>query len=154
MRKQTREITAMLPVLLLGLTAAFFIACELTEKDESESSDKEITAFSFLVANNPILSADVIGSISGTAIDLDVPIGTDVTGLVASFSTTGTGVVVGVTPQINGSTANNFVSTVVYTVTAGGRWNQPELYGCGRKGEYDECSRQNNRFQHGIHRFG
>jgi formylglycine-generating enzyme required for sulfatase activity len=116
MKKQTREITAMLLILLLGLTVTFFIACKVGE--EEESSSKEITAFSFLVANNPVLSTDVTGTISGTAISLDVSLGTNVTGLVATFSTTGVSVAVGVTPQISGSTANNFVSTVAYTVTA------------------------------------
>ena len=49
---------------------------------------------------------------------LTVPFGTDVTQLVATFTTTGASVKVGSTVQVSGTTANDFTSPVTYTVTA------------------------------------
>lgn len=82
------------------------------------NSAKAITAFSFTSANNSGLTADVVGVISGTSITATVPFGTDVSALVASFSTTGDHVDVGSTLQTSGVTANNFSSAVTYTVVA------------------------------------
>jgi hypothetical protein len=74
-------------------------------------SAKSITSF-FL--NN------VAGNINETAKTIEVPAnyGTDVTAMVAKFTTTGTSVKVGSTVQTSGVTANNFTSPVIYTVTA------------------------------------
>ncbi len=47
-----------------------------------------------------------------------MPFGTSVTALVATYTTTGANVAVGATPQISGTTANDFTSSVSYTVTA------------------------------------
>jgi subtilisin family serine protease len=75
------------------------------------SSAKAITSF-------------VIGSSTGTideathTIAVTVPFGTDVTALVATFTTTGSSVAVGATPQVSGATVNDFSSPVTYTVTA------------------------------------
>jgi hypothetical protein len=82
------------------------------------NTSKEIIAFSFTSADNPALLADVIGTINGMAISLTVPYATDVTGLKASFSTTGQSVKVGSVDQVSGITANDFINPVVYTVTA------------------------------------
>ncbi len=71
---------------------------------------KDLTSFSFS-------SPSAVGIISGTNIAVTVPFGTDVTALVANFTTNGTSVTVGATPQVSGVTANNFTSPVVYTVT-------------------------------------
>ncbi|OQB56147.1 MAG: FG-GAP repeat protein [Deltaproteobacteria bacterium ADurb.Bin151] len=75
------------------------------------STAKAITAFSL---------AGVVGAIDETqkTIVVFMPFGTDVTTLVATFTTTGANVTVGFTLQISGTTANNFSSPVVYTVTA------------------------------------
>jgi len=75
------------------------------------SSAKAITAFSL---------EGVTGTINETAktIAVTMPYGTDVTTLVATFTTTGASVQVGSTLQISGFTANNFTSPVTYTVTA------------------------------------
>jgi len=64
--------------------------------------------------------AGVVGAINETqnTIVVMMPYGTDVTTLVAIFTTTGANVKVGSTLQISGTTANNFSSPVVYTVTA------------------------------------
>jgi hypothetical protein len=75
------------------------------------SSTKDVTAFSF---TNPAAT----GAITGTNITLMVPFGTDVTSLVANFTTTGASVKVGATTQVSEVTANNFTNPVIYTVTA------------------------------------
>jgi hypothetical protein len=79
-----------------------------------EESDEAITAFSFQG-----LSPAVIGTISQTAhtIALTVPYSTDVTALVATFTTGGVSVKVGATTQVSGTTANDFTSPVIYEVT-------------------------------------
>lgn len=71
---------------------------------------KDLTAFSVL---------GVSGTISGTSISVTVPNGTDLSAMVATFSTTGQTVKVGSTVQISGNTVNNFTVPVTYTVTAG-----------------------------------
>jgi hypothetical protein len=75
------------------------------------SSTKDITAFSFS-------SPAAIGVITGTNIALTVPFGTNVTALVASFTTTGASVKVGSTTQVSGTTTNNFTSPMTYRVNA------------------------------------
>jgi len=51
--------------------------------------------------------------------------GTNVSALVATFTTTGTSVAIAVTPQTSGVTANNFTDPVTYTVTAADGTTQP-----------------------------
>lgn len=58
------------------------------------------------------------GVITGTNIAVEVPSGTDVSSLVATYITTGASVAVGSVTQTNGTTPNNFTSPVTYTVTA------------------------------------
>lgn len=76
---------------------------------------KAITAFSFQG-----LAPPVTGVITEPAhtIALTVPFGTDVTGLVATYTTTGASVAVGATAQVSGTTPNDFTNPVTYTVTA------------------------------------
>jgi len=75
------------------------------------SSAKAITAFSL---------NGVAGTINetGKTIAVAMPSGTNVTALVATFTTTGVSVEVGSTLQETGTTANNYTSPVIYTVTA------------------------------------
>jgi hypothetical protein len=77
------------------------------------ATPKAITAFSFA-------SPAATGTINEGAhtIAVTVPYGTNVTALVASFTTTGASVKVGNTAQVSGTTPNNFSSPVTYTVTA------------------------------------
>ena len=103
------------PVLAGIITLLMLTACP---NGTVPSEEKEITAFSFTAADNTELSSDVTGDISGTDISLTVPFGTDVTVLVASFTTTGESVTVGGTAQTSGTTANDFSSPLTYTVTA------------------------------------
>lgn len=72
---------------------------------------KAITAFSL---------SESVGTINETdkTIAVNLPAGTDVTALIATFTTTGVSVKVGETFQASGETANNFTNPVVYTVTA------------------------------------
>ena len=74
-------------------------------------SDKDITAFRFVTPS-------IYGSIVGTNISVTVPLGTDVTALVATFTATGSTVTVAGTTQVSGTTTNNFSSSVTYLVTA------------------------------------
>ena len=75
----------------------------------------------------PIIVTYSLGGVSGTineparSIEVTVPYGTDPGALVASYTTTGTGVQMGTVVQTSGSTVNNFRSPVVYTVTAASR---------------------------------
>jgi hypothetical protein len=73
---------------------------------------KDITAFSFV-------SPAVTGTISETNITVSVPYNTTVTSLVATFILSGGSVTIGGTPQVSGTTVNNFTSPLTYRVTAG-----------------------------------
>jgi hypothetical protein len=76
------------------------------------ASAKAITAYSL---------AGVAGAVNETAktISVTVPSGTNVTAMVATFTTTGAGIKVGPVAQASGTTPNNFTTPVAYTVTAG-----------------------------------
>ncbi len=77
----------------------------------ASSSDKALSAYSL---------AGVTGTINETdkTISVNMPNGTNVTALAATFSTTGAGVNVGALAQTSGTTVNDFTSPVAYTVTA------------------------------------
>ena len=76
------------------------------------SSANAITAFSFIN-----LAPGTIGQSEKTIL-VNVPSGTDVTALIATFATSGSSVTVGSTVQMSGVTPNDFTSPVIYTVTA------------------------------------
>jgi hypothetical protein len=80
----------------------------------ASSTAKAMTAFSFAGYSG------ATGSINEPAktIAVTVPFATDVTALVATFSSTGINVKVGTTVQTSTSTANNFTGSVAYIVTA------------------------------------
>jgi hypothetical protein len=77
---------------------------------------KALTAFSL---TDGVIAA-AAGTIDETArtISVTLPAGTPVTALVASFTSTGAGVAVGITPQVSGFTVNDFSGPVTYVVTA------------------------------------
>ncbi len=81
----------------------------------ASSAAKAITAFSFQGLTPPVTG--VINEAAHT-IALTVPPAADVHALVATFTTTGAAVAVGGTPQVSGTTANDFSSPVTYRVTA------------------------------------
>ncbi|QJD84601.1 S-layer homology domain-containing protein [Cohnella herbarum] len=91
-----------------GTTKAYTVTVSVAASDA-----KDITTFSF-----ESLTPAVVGTISGTAISATVPYGTDVSGLVATFVTTGSIVKVGTTVQASEMTPNDFSSPVTYTVEA------------------------------------
>jgi len=82
------------------------------------AATKEITYFGFKQAANPSLSTDVTGTISGNEINIVLPYGSGLTGLKATFETTGNSVTVNNIEQVTDITANDFSSDIVYHVTA------------------------------------
>jgi formylglycine-generating enzyme required for sulfatase activity len=81
------------------------------------NDSKAITAYSF-TAVNPGLDSTVTGTITGTDISVTVPYGTDISSLIADFTTTGESVTANGNPQFSGNTPNDFTSPVTYIVTA------------------------------------
>lgn len=78
------------------------------------NSSKAMTSFDFN-SFSPVVAA----SIDGTDITATVPAGSDITNLVATFTSSPTSTTkIGLVNQISGTTANNFTNPVVYTVTA------------------------------------
>ena len=63
----------------------------------------------------------VAGTVDETAktISVTLPNGTDLTAMVATFSTTGSSITSAGAPQVSGITANNYANPLSYTVTAG-----------------------------------
>lgn len=84
------------------------------ESFESQGS-AEFMSFSFLAGLNPGLQEDIYGEIIENSVNLTVPDGTDLTGLIASFDTPG-GVItkVGDELQQSGVTVNDFSEPVNY----------------------------------------
>jgi hypothetical protein len=99
---------------LIALAIALVSACG----DNIPSSSKQLMSFAFLVANNPQLSSDVAGTISGDHVAATMPYGTDVSALVATYATTGGAVYIDTHAQHSGVTANNFSQSIDYVVSA------------------------------------
>lgn len=111
---QTSATTAndfTLPVLYQVIAADGTRATYTVTVTMASASDKAITAFSL---------SGTAGVINETAKTIAVAkaSGTNVTALVATFTTTGANVKIGATVQTSGTTANNFTSSVAYIVTA------------------------------------
>ncbi len=81
--------------------------------DIAANPAKAITAFSF---TSP--AATGVIDENAKSITVTVPYGTNVTALIATFTTTGASVKVGTTVQVSGSTPNDFTNPIAYTVTA------------------------------------
>lgn len=92
-----------------GSTATYAVSVTV-----AQNSAKKITAFSFAGFTG---AAGIINDAAKT-IAVTVPNGTNLTALVATFATTGTGVKVGSVVQTSVATPNNFTTPVTYTVTA------------------------------------
>ena len=75
------------------------------------NSSKTLTSFSILGIPGTINE-------SSKTVTLSVPYGTNVTGLIATFTTIGTSVKVDGTVQVSGVTPNDFTNPVAYVVTA------------------------------------
>ena len=78
----------------------------------------DILSFGFLAELNPGLQDDVFGVIENDMVKIELPFGTDVTGLIASFETPG-GVVVDLEGEIqqSGITPNDFTEPLNYHLT-------------------------------------
>ncbi|MCB1192974.1 MAG: hypothetical protein H7A23_00285 [Leptospiraceae bacterium] len=81
----------------------------LFEKNTAEYTLK-LSSFFFLTPYS-------VGVISGTDIAVNVPSGTTVTALVASFAHNGTSLTVNGVEQTSGTTANDFTNPVTYSLT-------------------------------------
>lgn len=79
-----------------------------------DSSKKYITAYSF-----PEQTGVAVIDTAAKTVDIEVEYGTDVTGLIATFSlSTGAEADISDVAQVSGTTENDFTSPVTYTVTA------------------------------------
>jgi hypothetical protein len=92
-----------------GTTATYTVTVTITA-----AATKAITAYSFVGFGG---FAGLINEAAKT-ITVNLPVGTDVTNLIATFTSTGVSVKVGATTQTSGATPNNFTAPVTYTVTA------------------------------------
>ncbi|HET7503446.1 MAG TPA: hypothetical protein VFK02_20635 [Kofleriaceae bacterium] len=82
-----------------------------------------LLSFGFLEVHNR--DAGLIANVTGrfpqdhpNRIEVTVPVGTTVTGLIATFTATGSDVTVAGVPQISGVTANDFTNPVTYRFTS------------------------------------
>jgi len=91
-----------------GSTQEYSVTVTVAQNDEND-----IVSFVFIASSNAVLSSDVTGVITGTAIALEVPYGTAVTSLTADIEVSAEA---GVSPA--GGTSTDFTSPVSYTVTA------------------------------------
>lgn len=101
--------------------ALVFLAFGGCEKDSILQKGNSLKSFSFTKAKNGGLDKDYDVSIdeAGKTARVTLPTGTDVTALVATFTSSAKSKVkVGVAMQKSGTTANDFSSPVVYSVIA------------------------------------
>jgi hypothetical protein len=112
--KKYKVISMMRCLALLLVT--FVVGCSNSDNSPPVNA-KAFTAYS-LTGVPGTLFTGTINEPAKTITVVDVPVGTDLTALVATFTTTATGVMVGATPQISAATPNNFTSPVTYIVTA------------------------------------
>jgi hypothetical protein len=107
-----RHRSALLCALCAGLIVS---GCSgARSSDGAHASDaKAITAFGFTA---PAVTATI--DAGSNAIAATVPFGTDLTTLVATFTTTGASVKVGAAMQVSGATPNDFTNPVSYAVAA------------------------------------
>jgi D-alanyl-D-alanine carboxypeptidase len=103
-------------LLFLGLAVCLF-SCSKSSSGGGGGNNSSITAFSFQQTGNNIPVAST-AAISGSAINIFLPPGTNVNALVATYSLSDSGqVTVNGTKQQSGVTENNFSSPVTYSVT-------------------------------------
>lgn len=96
-----------------GTTKSYFV--NVTSSIEAA---KEMTSFILTASANPELRVDVLGTINGTVINLEVPCNVTMTSLIPSFTITGGTVSVNGVDQISGVTAVDLSGLTQYKVTA------------------------------------
>jgi hypothetical protein len=109
-----------------GSTANNFAAPVLYTETASDGSTAHytVTASVAPITGKAVLAfslGGVPGTVDETAktISVTLPNGTDLTAMVATFSTTGSSITSAGTTQVSGITANNYSTPLSYTVTAG-----------------------------------
>ncbi|MCP4134849.1 MAG: hypothetical protein GY754_27995 [bacterium] len=87
---------------------------------EALNSSNDITGFYFYASHNSQLSSYASGNINqyDNTISIEVPYGTDVSNLTASFTTSGSSVSINTEEQISDVTENDFSSSQTYIVMA------------------------------------
>lgn len=112
----------LLAVIVIAVSCLYLASCSKGGDPVTEvkkSSEKAISAFGFSKVENPSLTEDCYGVIKGSVISVSVPSNTDITGLKAFFtSSVKSSVKVGGVVQMERKSANNFGSSVIYTVMA------------------------------------
>jgi len=112
------SITALMLILLFVIMNCGGGGGSSDQYPRFSSSDNEMVNFIFPASKNSALTGDVIGVIADSVITLEVPHSTDVTSLVAEFTTNSTHVEVNGVIQSSGVTSNDFSNSVEYTVVA------------------------------------
>jgi len=119
MKKSTIEVTSpdvYLKIMLLPIIVAVLLfSCKKNTVPVTPpvlSSDKTITSFSFLKADNPMLADNVQGTINGKNISCTLPSGVSLSALKPTIAHTGSSI------NPPSGTANNFTAPATYTVTA------------------------------------
>jgi uncharacterized protein (DUF1778 family) len=101
----------------LPVTAQF--NSPLDKQSPNASGTDDLTAFALTIPpGNGQPGGSAPGVITGTSVAVTIPFGVSPAALVATFTTNGAQVSIGSTPQVSGTTANNFSQPLVYTVTA------------------------------------
>lgn len=101
-------------LIVSALAMSFIISCNGNNGNNPESSNsKQLTEFYF---ESPP-STGIIDE-SAKTVSVTVPFGTEVTSLIALFSTTGVKTTINDVEQTSGVTENDFSNPVTYTVTA------------------------------------
>lgn len=83
---------------------------------EEEAGDCEIFEFWFSETLNTAINSDFYGVINGTDITVNVPYGTTISSLIASFKTNANTISIGATTQSSGVTSNDFSTTLTYVL--------------------------------------
>jgi hypothetical protein len=108
-------------LLMMLISVSFLVQCgggssKSADYPRYDAGDNQLMYFDFTSAKNSVLTANATGVIQDTNITIEVPHSTNVTALIASFTTNSTNVKINDVVQKSGITANNFTSPVVYSV--------------------------------------
>ncbi|HOP30371.1 MAG TPA: cadherin-like beta sandwich domain-containing protein [Spirochaetota bacterium] len=105
--------------LLIFISIMMISFCDTGGTGNDDLSDsKIINSFSFDAVNNSALSNDISGEIADKNITVTVPYATDITDLVATFTTTGEEVKIGNESQKSGINHNDYSTRVEYVIIA------------------------------------
>ena len=86
--------------------------------DDTLSTSKELTSFSFLKVNNSELTTDLFLSIDGNNVTGNIPYGIDITSLIASYDFSGKKISVNGDNQISGVSVIDFTEIIDYKITS------------------------------------